>query len=598
MAEIDEINVRLSQSVDTAEDLKNTIESVAKNNDIEVVKGTDTPKSVVEKMGQQLGNIDSISELNLTYGEETPTYDTTDGMTVNATGQLKYGENKTTTFDTEFNLPLVPADDTITIDVDEQNKKFTIKSNGGGKDNLLVVYNDDKTAVYCKRILSVPDIQANTKFDLVFGTTPIQGVLDITVIGKLSTYKNVGSITRHIGVDYQGETTSTIVYKDNNYTQVDKNIAQYIFIGDNFEPLAVDVRGLFVTIENNVKGSAFAQSLQNVQVIIEYTSLKTENLDVNWLLNITAGGSSAGTISAYAVRPSGYVGSVQTPNRIYGTDGAGEQKTYGLNNGGLEYSVDIPRYYNGQIGTSEIPSPLNELQDDLYTTASIYAIVNGGYLQKCVTLKGATDPTPSTQAYYEGHLYLNTTNNALWICSAISSATPKTYTWKLLGDGLDTQPRAISTQIYDNTTLASHIDEILGHVNTENGGSLVSISMKLTNAISGEMKSVTTNLSTNTLTNSTSTVNIINAGEAITLTLGAIRNGATSGKKATFICANDTNMCSFSNIAISNINDTDTAILSGYEFTYGTNSIIHNYFNDISILNANLEHLVINYYAT
>lgn len=550
-----------------------------------------------KQAGTQI-DFNSIDELNLTYGEEAPTYDTTDGMTVRATGQLKYDTNKTATFDTKFNLPLVPADDSITIATDEQNKKFTIKSNGGGKDNLLVVYNDDKTAVYCKRILSVPDIQPNTKFDIIFGTTPIQGTLDITVIGKLSARGYVGSITRHIGVDYQGETAPTVVYKDSNYTQVDKSIAQYIFIGDNFEPLTVDARGLFVTIQNSVKGGGLEQSLQNVQVIIEYTGLKTENLDTNWLLNITAGESSAGTISAWTTRPSGYVGSVQNSNSIYGTDGAGGQKTFGINNEGLVYSVDIPRYYNGQIGVSVIPSPLNELQDNLYTTSSIYATVNGGYLQKCVTLKGTTNPTSSTQAYYVGQLYLNTTNNALWICSAISSATPKTYTWKLLGDGLDTQPRAISTQIYDNTTLASHINEILGHVNTENGGSLVSISMKLTDAISGEMKSVTTNLSTNTLTNSTSTVNIINAGEAITLTLGAIRNGATSGKKATFTCANDTNMCSFSNIAISNINGTDTATLSGYEFTYGTNSIIHNYFNDISILNANLEHLVINYYAT
>ena len=295
-----------------------------------------------KQAGTQI-DFNSINELNLTYGEETPTYDTTDGMTIRTTSQLKYDTDKTATFDTEFNLPLVPADDSITIGVDEPNKKFTIKS--------------------------------------------------------------------------------------------------------------------------------------------------------------------------------------------------------------------------------------------------------------VTTLVGKTDPTTSTIGNV-GQLYLNTANNALWVCSAISSATPKTYTWKLLGDGLDTQPRAISTQIYDNTTLASHIDEILGHVNTENGGSLVSISMKLTNAISGEMKSVTTNLSTNTLTNSTSTVNIINAGEAITLTLGAIRNGATSGKKATFTCANDTNMCSFSNIAISNINGTDTATLSGYEFTYGTNSIIHNYFNDINILNADLEHLVINYYAT
>ena len=312
---------------------------------------------------------------------------------------------------------------TDTIYVTPTLKSFT----GVEKDNILVVYNDDKTAVYCKRILSVPDIQANTKFDLVFGTTPIQGTLDITVIGKLSSSNNVGSITRHIGVDYQGETTSTIVYKDHNYTQVDKSIAQYIFIGDSFDPLVVDSRGLSIAIENNVRGSAVAQSLQNVQVIIEYTGLKTETLDANWLLNITAGESSAGTISAWSVRPSGYVGSVQNSNSIYGTNEGGGQKTFTINNGGLGYSWDIPRYYNGQIGVSEIPSPLNELQDDLYTTSSIYATVNGGYLQKCVTLKGEADPTSSTQAYYVGQLYLNITDKTLFKCDSINSDS--TYTW-------------------------------------------------------------------------------------------------------------------------------------------------------------------------
>lgn len=311
------------------------------------------------------------------------------------------------------------------------SKGWEALSASAEKDNILVLYNDDKTRVYCKRILSVPDIQPNTKFDIIFGTTPIQGTLDITVVGKLSEYKKVGSITRHIGVDYQGETASTVVYKDSNYTQVDKSIAQFIFIGDNFEPLAVDARGLFVIIENNVKSSEFEQSLQNVQVIIEYTGLKTENLDINWLLNITAGESSAGTIPAYTVRPSGYVGSIQNPNRIYGTDGAGGQKTFSINNGGLEYSSDIPRYYNGQIGVSEIPSPLNELQNDLYTVSSIYATVNGGYLQKCVTLKGEAAPTTSTQAYYIGQLYLNTTDNSAYQCIAISESS---YTWKLVNE--------------------------------------------------------------------------------------------------------------------------------------------------------------------
>lgn len=470
MAEIDEINARLSQSVDTAEDLKNTIENVAKNNDVEVVKGTDTPKSVVEKMGQQLGNIDSISELNLTYGEESPTYDATDGMTVRATGQLKYGTDKTTTFDTEFNLPLVPADNSITIGVDEPNKKFTIKS-----------------------------------------VTTLVGEAD--------------------------PTTSTVGYIGQLYLNTTDN--------STYQCTAIS------------NGS--------------YTwKLVNEDKFVKSMIN-----SSGSSSTAVYVR-SGRGGEPQEDKLVLATAYISQ----------------------GTIMQRESGDPMCKIYTPRPTLNNKY-IINIDYLQKyeqCRT--GTSDPTSTTVAYYVGQLYLNTTNNALWICSAIGSETPKTYIWKLLGDGLDTQPRAISTQIYDNTTLASHIDEILGHVNTENSGSLVSISMKLTNAISGEMKSVTTNLSTNTLTNSTSTVNIINAGEAITLTLGAIRNGATSGKKATFICANDTNMCSFANIAISNINDTDTAILSGYEFTYGTNSIIHNFFNNISILNADLEHLVINYYAT
>ena len=72
---------------------------------------------------------DDITDINLTYGQETLIYDTTDGMTINAQGQIKFKDNTLHSFDSEFNVPLVPADDSITIDVDEANQKFRIKAN-------------------------------------------------------------------------------------------------------------------------------------------------------------------------------------------------------------------------------------------------------------------------------------------------------------------------------------------------------------------------------------------------------------------------------------------------------------------------------------
>ena len=155
----------------------------------------------------------------------------------------------------------------------------------------------------------------------------------------------------------------------------------------------------------------------------------------------------------------------------------------------------------------------------------------------------------------------------------------------------------IKTVVYDNTTLADHINEILGYVNTENGGNLLNVNFKVASAVNGEMKTVTNTLSTNTLTNSTSTVAIINAEEMITLNVGTVRNGSTSGKKVTFTCANDTNICSFANVDLSNINGIPTATISGQEIDFGTGTIITNYFKGIDILNTTLEHLVINYYT-
>lgn len=154
------------------------------------------------------------------------------------------------------------------------------------------------------------------------------------------------------------------------------------------------------------------------------------------------------------------------------------------------------------------------------------------------------------------------------------------------------------TEIYDSTTLADHIDEILGYLNTENGGTLLSLNLKFSENIVGEMKTITYNTSSNTSTYSTSNVAIINKEEMIYLHPGTIRKSTGTGKKVTFICSNDTNTHSLTNVDISNINDVNTVTFSGQEFDYGTNTIITNYFKGIDILNSNLEHLVIRHFST
>lgn len=155
----------------------------------------------------------------------------------------------------------------------------------------------------------------------------------------------------------------------------------------------------------------------------------------------------------------------------------------------------------------------------------------------------------------------------------------------------------IKTVVYDNTTLSAHISEILGYVNTENGGNLISIKAKIGNtAITGSRKVVTTTTSSGAISVESGEGTIINAGEMIMLTPGAIRNGA-NGKKATFICANDTDNHSNANVDISNLESTNKAVLSGIEFGYLNDNIVQIYYQNINILDAQLEHLVIDYFT-
>lgn len=69
--------------------------------------------------------LDSVTSLDMNVSQETVTYSTTDGITVDSNGKFVYGD-KETTFQTEYNLPLI-AGDGISIDANETATKVTVK---------------------------------------------------------------------------------------------------------------------------------------------------------------------------------------------------------------------------------------------------------------------------------------------------------------------------------------------------------------------------------------------------------------------------------------------------------------------------------------
>lgn len=69
--------------------------------------------------------LDSVTSLDMNVSQETVTYDTTNGITVNSNGKFVYGDSEST-FQTEYNLPLI-AGEGISINADQTANKVTVK---------------------------------------------------------------------------------------------------------------------------------------------------------------------------------------------------------------------------------------------------------------------------------------------------------------------------------------------------------------------------------------------------------------------------------------------------------------------------------------
>ena len=218
---------------------------------------------------------------------------------------------------------------------------------------------------------------------------------------------------------------------------------------------------------------------------------------------------------------------------------------------------------------------------------ALYTAINNSKLAPNTTVLCTNDYTSNGTTFVKGHNYKivgDYTSGELLL--SWEDITPA------LGGSL------VKTETYDNTTFADHISEILGYTNNENGGTLLKIGFKLgATAITGTRKNVSINTSTGAVSVTEGSGTIMNANEFVYMTPGALRSGATSGKKVTFICANDTDLHSNSNIDISNIDGTNSVTISGQEFGYMPNSIDTIYYVNVDIMNVTLEHLTIDHYV-
>ena len=100
-----------------------------------VIQGEDSlawidigPSGVQGPAGAPGKGIDSLTDLNLTLGETTVQYNTTNGISINSTGRTTYQEGQTD-FTTDLQLPII-AGEGISIDKDAAAEKVVVNNTG------------------------------------------------------------------------------------------------------------------------------------------------------------------------------------------------------------------------------------------------------------------------------------------------------------------------------------------------------------------------------------------------------------------------------------------------------------------------------------
>ena len=141
-------------------------------------------------------SLEAISDINMSIGQETVTYDTTNGINVVTGGKITYGTPaQEKSFNSEYQLPIV-AGDGITIAPNAAGDKVEIKSATpltidvppeGGSTAFLVLNNS-----YKSRILDINNVGGNGRFAFNF---PIYVGGGLVIKNSLSTPTVVNEIS-------------------------------------------------------------------------------------------------------------------------------------------------------------------------------------------------------------------------------------------------------------------------------------------------------------------------------------------------------------------------------------------------------------------
>lgn len=225
----------------------------------------------------QVEDLASINSLDLSVGEPVVNYDTTDGISINTDAKIIYGKDNTENqFTVSMEIPIKPADNTITIDADSENKFITIKA----EQDYSIVESEptDKSEgkmIYLKSEVPLGKATINktasgfySKPDDVYskmssGTATATDLENYEYLlssdnGYLIGYINLGDLTAL--AQYTG-TTLTLYYKINNGEEQSETLTKDEeygwFVGNNLTILTTSYLGV------SVPSNYFTATIQN-----------------------------------------------------------------------------------------------------------------------------------------------------------------------------------------------------------------------------------------------------------------------------------------------------------------------------------------------
>lgn len=229
--------------------------------------------------------LDSVTSLDMNVSQETVTYDTTNGITVNSNGKFVYGDQETT-FQTEYNLPLI-AGEGISIAADQTANKVTVKIDSSVATKTYV--NDAIANISTFSVTIVTELPATGQSNIIYflGTQApyteymwINGAWE--VIGSTST--DLSNYYTKAQVDSKiSPLTTDITNLNDLVTGLENDVVE---INGNIGTLNTTVaskadQSALDTLSNTVAGKADQSALTSLQNIVAGKANSNEVVKTN-----------------------------------------------------------------------------------------------------------------------------------------------------------------------------------------------------------------------------------------------------------------------------------------------------------------------------